>query len=371
MVPSKRHVATFTIPPKYDTSLFQRKGDCIEGMPIPIFQIIQEFLNEQDYRDLMNANLSTFQPIKYETVHYTLVGPERWIKFEFCAEEYKEATVLQIISSVKDMSKQIAMRFKAVAQAWLLKYAHLFDGIGKFTVAGAIITRDFSSIVFNKIRHLKLSDIVIVCKQELNIRANFDWENLEKLELDHCKFNEIVSWNSSKSLKKLTIHGCNILSSIPPLDDIPVVSITATSSLTHFQSKGNHQKFTCWGSHLDEATVLTMSKPAFCKDLKELNLSSTINRRGFYPVLPVVYGKELTLDYFSLASWNGQIFANILNCELLYCRDLIDFPSMTALQSFDIYPFFTFVKRFICWSLSNDSKNILFSRFSERGCCQL
>jgi hypothetical protein len=135
MVPSKRQVATFTIPPKYDTSLFQRKGDCIEGMPIPIFQIIQEFLNEQDYRDLMNSNLSTFQPIKYETVHYTLVGPERWINFEFCAEEYKEATVLQIISSVKDKSKQIAMRFKAVAKPWLLKYAHLFDGIGKFTVA--------------------------------------------------------------------------------------------------------------------------------------------------------------------------------------------------------------------------------------------
>jgi hypothetical protein len=65
------------IPPKYDTSLFQKRGDCIEGMPIPIFQIIQEFLNEQDYRNLMNSNLSTFQPVKYETVHYTVVGPKR------------------------------------------------------------------------------------------------------------------------------------------------------------------------------------------------------------------------------------------------------------------------------------------------------
>jgi hypothetical protein len=81
------------IPPKYDTSLFQKKGDCIEGMPIPIFQIIQGFLIEQDYLDLMNTNLSTFQPIKYETVHYTLIGPERWVDFDFCADENAEPTV--------------------------------------------------------------------------------------------------------------------------------------------------------------------------------------------------------------------------------------------------------------------------------------
>jgi hypothetical protein len=131
------------IPPKYDTSLFQKKGDCIEGMPIPIFQIIQKFFNEQDYLDLMNSNLSTFQPIKYETVHYSLVGTERWIDFDFCADEHKEATVVQIINSVKDKSKQISMRIKGVTQSTLLKYAHLFEGIGKLTVEQVDLEHDF------------------------------------------------------------------------------------------------------------------------------------------------------------------------------------------------------------------------------------
>lgn len=66
------------IPAKNDTTLFQKSGNCIEGLPLPIFQIIQTYLNEIDYRDLMNCNLSTFQPIKYETVKYTIIGPERW-----------------------------------------------------------------------------------------------------------------------------------------------------------------------------------------------------------------------------------------------------------------------------------------------------
>jgi hypothetical protein len=117
------------IPPKYDTSLFQKKGNCIEGMPIPIFQIIQEFLNERDYRNLMNSNLWTFQPIKYETVHYSLFGQDKWIHFDFCADENKEGVVLQMINSVKDRSKQIGMKFKRVTQSSMMKYAHLFDDI--------------------------------------------------------------------------------------------------------------------------------------------------------------------------------------------------------------------------------------------------
>jgi hypothetical protein len=218
------------IPPKYDTSLFQKKGDCIEGMPIPIFQIIQEFLNEQDYLDLMNTNLSTFQPIKYETVRYTLCGQEKWIDFDFCADENKEATVLQIINGVKDKSKQIGMRIKGVTQSTPLKYARLYEGLGGLCVEQVVLPKDFPiATVFRKIRYLYLSFVGPGVTQ-----ANFDFECVEELDLYSCHLGEIVAWNSSKSLKKVTIHDCSPLSSIPPLDNIPDVSISATPSLTHF-----------------------------------------------------------------------------------------------------------------------------------------
>jgi hypothetical protein len=60
---------------------------------------------EQDYRYLMNTNLSTFQSMDYDTVHYTLVGPEKWIHLEFCADENKEAVVLRELNSVNMRSR--------------------------------------------------------------------------------------------------------------------------------------------------------------------------------------------------------------------------------------------------------------------------
>jgi hypothetical protein len=65
------------IPPKNDTSLFQKQG-CIESLPTVILQFVQDYSEEKDYRNLMNTNSSTFQQIKSETVKYSLVGPKGW-----------------------------------------------------------------------------------------------------------------------------------------------------------------------------------------------------------------------------------------------------------------------------------------------------
>jgi hypothetical protein len=342
-----------SIPLKHDTSLFQKKGDCIEGMPVPIFQIIQEFLNEQDYRDLMNTNLSTFQPIKYVTVHYTLVGPERWIDFDFCADGNKEAKLLQIINSVKDKAKQIEMRTKDASQPLILQFRHLFEGIAKLTVEKTQFTKNFPLTIFNNIRHLKLSSTGVGL-----IQTNFDLGNLETLELLHCGMEEIVAWNSSHSLKTLILLGCFKLKFIPPLDNIEDVYLHGATKLTHFQSSGNHKKFTFTGRTLDEATLRIMNQPSFYESLQnlrlgyhftpsdfsfcqnipviDLNNTSRNSRNDCYPRLPILYGKEIKLNYFSLSSWNGQVFSNILKCELRDCIDLIHFPEMPVLQSLSL-----------------------------------
>jgi hypothetical protein len=317
-------------------------------VPIPMFRMIQEFLDEQDYRELMNSNLSTFPPIKYETVYYSLVGPETWIGF---AKENKEATVMRIINSVKDKTKQIAMRIKGATQSLLMKYGHLFEGISKLTVEELTIEEDFSFAVFNKIRCLKL-DHIGTDSDPLAFRVNLDLENLEDLELEYCQFREIVAWNSSRCLKKLTITGCSNLASIPPVDGITVVSVTATSALQHFQSTGGHKTFTNVGSHLDQATMLAMNRPSFYKELKELKLCGTFagvpdfafcqqiplvdlsNHSSIvpYPSLPVLHGRELKINHFSLGRWTGQFCANLVHCELTKCIDLVQFPDMGSLE---------------------------------------
>jgi hypothetical protein len=202
---------------------------------------------------------------------------------------------------------------------------------------------------------LKLSGIGA---HQQTFHVNFDWENLEELELERCHVTEIIAWNSSKSLKKVTIFHCPLLSSIPPLDDIPEVFIAATTRLTHFQSTGNHEKFTCVGSTLDNETLQLMNQPSFYKSLQKLHLWCAFNipdlsfcqyipvvhfynqsnglPSNLYPSLPVLYGKELKLNNFSLAQWNGQTFANLVNCELKNCINLIDFPDMGMLQSLQL-----------------------------------
>jgi hypothetical protein len=246
------------------------------------------------------------------------------------------------------------MRVKGGTQSLLLIYAYLFEGIRKLSVENTSFEKDFPFPVLKNICHLKLSGVGY---QQPAFQANFDLENLEILELNNCLIGKIVGWNSSKSLKKVITYCCSHLSSIPPLDDIPVVSFTESYALTHFLSSGNHEKFTYVGSPLDEATMLIMSQPgfykslqyfklwhesniadfSFCQNIPVVDLYNFVNlfsRNDFdYPSLPVLYGKELYICQFSLAQWKGQVSSTVVKCDLKSCIDLIEFPEMEALQS--------------------------------------
>jgi hypothetical protein len=112
-----------------EVSRFQKGGHCIEGLPSSIFQVIQLFLKEVNYRNLMNTNLSTFLSVKYETVHFTIIGKES----DFCTAT-SEAMILHIVNSVKDKSKQITMNLKQVNAHLLRKYSIFFGGISKLFI---------------------------------------------------------------------------------------------------------------------------------------------------------------------------------------------------------------------------------------------
>jgi hypothetical protein len=202
-----RQRKVIVIPPKNDISLFQ-KQNCIESLPIPVFKLIQEYSgSEMDYRNLMNTNLSTFQPIKSETVKYSLLGPGGWIRMNHYRIEYKEASLVNIIKGVKDKSKQISLSFWNVFQPTVIKYAHLFEGINKFHLVAADscscrfrFTEQLSFEIFNNIHYLILEKITGI--RSLGSGLN----HIAKLELLHCGFIDIPEINPTKTLKELKIR---------------------------------------------------------------------------------------------------------------------------------------------------------------------
>jgi hypothetical protein len=129
------------IPSENNTSVYQRQHG-IEALATAVFQIIQGYSKEVSYRNLLNTKLSTFQTIKFETVKYSLIGPNNWNRLHPLKVNFMENALLNIINSVKDKSRQISMSFDDVKQPTLVKYAHLFQEIFKFHLTGCYSTKN-------------------------------------------------------------------------------------------------------------------------------------------------------------------------------------------------------------------------------------
>jgi methyl-accepting chemotaxis protein len=121
---------------RQDNSVFRKRG-CLENLPEVLFLIIQAFSNNNDYLNLMNTNLTAFQDIKSQTVRYTLSLLDNWDRVNTYNRNFMEASLMNLINSVKDKSKQVSMSFQDVKQQTVVKYAHLFEGIYKFYLWGS------------------------------------------------------------------------------------------------------------------------------------------------------------------------------------------------------------------------------------------
>jgi hypothetical protein len=197
-----------------------QKQGCLEALPVVLFQIIQEYSTETNYRNLMNANLSTFQCIKRETVRYSLLDrPKKWAQFH----PYQELIFTLIIKSVKDKSKQISMAFSDVQHSTALKYAHLFKAISKLSLSYSRAADQrlscFRFNMFDNIYHLVLQNI-----HGIPVLRSAP-KNIVKLELIHCGFTRIEEPNPSKSLSSFKISLNNDLDILGSLDAVRQVDI--------------------------------------------------------------------------------------------------------------------------------------------------
>jgi hypothetical protein len=144
--------------------VLQKSGGFLDALPTAILYIIQEFLSSNDYRNLMNVNLSGYQSIKSETMRYAFLGVEKWKKLGI-----KEQDIVRILKSVKNKSLQISMRFDKDKQNTVVRCAHLFDGIHKLMIEEQYhffheflkpsFKNGFPFGLFNNICHLKLAHI--------------------------------------------------------------------------------------------------------------------------------------------------------------------------------------------------------------------
>jgi hypothetical protein len=179
------------------------------------------------YRNLLNTKLSTFQTIKFETVKYSLIGPNNWNRLHPLQVNFTENALLNIINSVKDKSRQISMSFDDVKQPTLVKYAHLFQGIFKFHLTGCYSTKNYqfsNSLafeIFNEIHHLRLKNIFGIP----NLSKEF--RNVVKLELIDCGFTRIEDLNPLKSLQDFKIIQKGDLTILCALDDIARIEISS------------------------------------------------------------------------------------------------------------------------------------------------
>jgi hypothetical protein len=354
-----RHRKVIQIPKRNDVSLFQ-KVNCVEGLPIPIFQIIQEYCNEKDYRNLVNTNLSTFQPIKWETVKYSLIGPTKWDKMSPYKINQREERLLNIINNnVKDKSNQISMSFWNVKPPTLTKYSYLFQGITKLHFTGGELCGSFHAVsldIFKDLRCLTLE------KYHGDKVLNVDWERLVRLELVECDFSVIENLNSTQTLKHLKIENpsgsVRILCSLDNVEHIEITSrfwdfleMQFPKNCRDFELRFDSAKLK-YNKDCDEVTVRTSDGNQSYERLviscsflefdprlvEQWALYSVVEvksscREGQFPSFPIPRGENISLTSFNLSSWNGNVLRNLKELVLLDITNLDISPEMPRVES--------------------------------------
>jgi hypothetical protein len=344
----KRNVFEMSVKP---TSLFQKQR-CIESLPTPLFQIIQIYSSETDYRNLVNTELSFFQSIKWETVKYSFAWSNRSVEISPSELEYKESLLHYLLNKVKDKSKQISIYFNDVLQKVVVDNSHFFDGIGFLRVTSNSLRVNFGGTlpfnIFDNIHHLSVENIYGSPQFMLRLR------NVVKLEMINCSAFTLEDFNSSKTLKYLRVSTNGVLNIYGLLDNIQTISCSGPISCVQFIFPRNCSNTEFVADRLQMQLPNCDSlfdKSVFPERLKihggfpaawqgkELTLFKdypTVDLSSDSPTLsisfPLFNGLEISLDRFCLPTWNGGVLSNVKKLCLKRCKSLTRLPEMPLLE---------------------------------------
>jgi hypothetical protein len=303
------------IPVKIDESLFQKRNGCIDAVPAPIFEIIQLFLNEHDYRELLNSSLLLFQSIKYQTVRYTFKGPDKWNRIGGFSDKKAQRDFFAefIRNNVRDKSKQVVMNLNHPPKKDLVDNQENIQGIARVTF-WAVRTTDYNNwplmSIFSNIHHVLLCNVDSIQVfpeglQNVVVLEIFHWMNLTNLNALH----------KVTSLKKLTVKNCFQLNNMNLVTNIPEMTLQENSflhnydfflgnqthlSLLHyvhlplaFFTKFSRLQVLVLNCQFPDGAVIDFS--AF----QQIPLVSLHSRR-YQIILPVFCGKQVKLHNFKL-----------------------------------------------------------------------
>ncbi len=286
------------IPAKSDLSPFQKSGRSIEGLPTSIFSIIQTFLSETDYRGLMNSNLATFQPIKFETVRYSLLNPEALQPSDLIPTHKQREFFINILNSVKDKSKQIKLKMR-LSTSSIIENQGTFRGIRKLELIGKHVgVQRFDFTMFNNIYE-------VVLKSFNGVRYITEgFEGVVKLDIsDFRSLISITNINTNKTLRQLVITDCSSFKGLEQSMD-GISHVTCNLEI----------KF----SRLESFRGPTQLKPF----------------HGFD-------GETLFLQGVNLSLWSetiqsGSSFQNLLSLSLIHCENIRMVPHMPSLRELNL-----------------------------------
>ncbi len=249
------------------------------NLPLEIFRVIQEYLNQYDYRQLLNSSLTIFKHVKYETVYYNLrISWNQGIQTEKIIDY-----LVILYESVKDKSKQISLSLSGFVQ----EVSSFIVGIHK------LVYRDYENrnmpqmSVFWNVYYRQLEGISDINHLSglsgVKVLHIFSSESIERIDF-------------IPGLKKLIIDSLPNLFDISDYRSIPAIEIKDCPKL-NLRAVGKHERFCIIGSN--HRIDIDLSR---FRKVRYLTIQDT-SSKGLDKVLPSFpYLTHLSIYYSNISS---------------------------------------------------------------------
>jgi hypothetical protein len=333
-------------------TLIQKRGGTVEEIPASLFQLIQEYLKENEYRNLMNTNLSIFQDIKYETVRYTFPSLFEWRKLgQSVNPPMSLPTIINYIYSVvennvKYLSKQVSIRMQCLTRIGFLHEVRLdemyFEQLFNLSRCRKVIFRNCPCILdyyFNNIYHVVIDDNDFIDPFPPGLK------NISILEIRNCDYlSDIKNIDDIDGLRQLIIVDSGRVDNFCNFERIPVVRLDWHSWVwKRFYLPGNIlPQFSVLQELILKVNFQEVESTAYQHFVKIPVLCLEHFGAGPpRPVIPVILqARVLELSSFDISSWEGANFANLEMLRLENCfvkgvdRLSASFPVLHTLEIF-------------------------------------
>jgi hypothetical protein len=178
----------------------------LSHIPVSVFQIIQQFVNQLEYWFLMNVAKDTFQNIKRETIYFV-------IKDKYTEELFKNPYLQYLLlQKIRNPTKQLTIQISHVAQ---------IQSNFQVPQCQKLIIKDSK---INSIRIFQdVDDLTLTAKKS----CLTDCDGLHRVKsLTISNFNRLTNLFKYSQLTKCAISSCSELVDVSPLAGVREVSLS-------------------------------------------------------------------------------------------------------------------------------------------------